>query len=291
MDFKLSRRAMIAAIAGVFASRTASAADESIAEELASIQAASGGRIGLHAFDLKSGRSIGMNDHDRFAMCSTFKLLLAAAILDRVDAGKIDPQQRVKFSSADMLSHAPRTSSKLDQGFMTVVDLCAAAVEMSDNPAANLLLSLIDGPAGLTRYLRRIGDEVTRLDRFELELNSNLPGDPRDTTTPHAMSHTAAKIVLGDVLAPASRQLLRDWMIASPTGERRIRAGLPKGWKAGDKTGTGTNGAVNDVAILWPPGGSPVAVAVYMSDSKRPARELEPFHAQIAAQIAESMTG
>lgn len=169
---------------------------------------------------------------------------------------------------------------------MTVEELCAAAVELSDNPAANLLLAQIGGPAGLTRYLRSIGDEVTRLDRNELALNSNLRGDPRDTTTPYAMAHSVAGLVTGDVLSAAAREKLQSWLRASPTGARRIRAGIPRSWTAGDKTGTGANGAVNDVAVLWPPGRAPIVVAVYMSESSRPVAELEPLHAESAQAIS-----
>jgi beta-lactamase class A len=194
----------------------------------------------------------------------------------------------VKFGPGDMLSHAPATSAKLAAGSMSIRELCAAAVEVSDNPAANLLLAQIGGPAGLTTDLRRIGDAITRLDRNELALNTNLPGDERDTTTPHAMAHTWAKLFTGDVLTAKSRQMMTKWVKASSTGARRIRAGLPKEWEAGDKTGTGTNGAVNDVAIFWPPGRGPVILAIYMSGSSRPTAELEPFHARVAGLVAEA---
>lgn len=281
-----TRRALLAAgIAAALASRLGQAAEGAVAR-LAAAETASGGRLGVYAFDTGSGRSIGLNEHDRFAMCSTFKLLLAAAILDRVDHDGIRLDQQIRFGPADMVSHAPATSKHVGRGFMTVEELCAAAVELSDNPAANLLLAQIGGPAGLTRYLRSIGDEVTRLDRNELALNSNLRGDPRDTTTPYAMAHSVAGLVTGDVLSAAAREKLQSWLRASPTGARRIRAGIPRSWTAGDKTGTGANGAVNDVAVLWPPGRAPIVVAVYMSESSRPVAELEPLHAESAQAIS-----
>ncbi len=288
-SFRCTRRSLLlGAVAGAL---TARATHGEVAAGLAAIEAASGGRLGVYAFDTGSGRSIGLNEHDRFAMCSTFKALLAAAVLDRVDHEDEKLDREIRFTQADMLSHAPVTSKNLARGFMTVEQLCAATVELSDNPAANLLLPLVGGPSGLTRYLRSIGDEVTRLDRNELALNSNLPGDPRDTTTPYAMAHSVAGIVTGDVLKPASRQRLREWLMSSPTGARRIRAGIPEGWTAGDKTGTGTNGAVNDVAVLWPPERAPIVLAVYMSESKRPVAELEPFHAESARLIAATFKG
>jgi beta-lactamase class A len=265
--------------------------DASFSRRLSAIEVEAGGRLGVCALDPRSGRSFGLREHERFAMCSTFKVLLAAAVLRRADRSQLDLEKSVKFGPGDMLSHAPVTSSKLATGSMSIRELCAAAVEVSDNPAANLLLAQVGGPAGLTADLRSIGDAITRLDRNELALNTNLPGDQRDTTTPHAMAHTVAKFFTGDVLSPKSRQVLTEWVKASPTGVRRIRAGLPKEWVAGDKTGTGANGAVNDVAIFWPPGRGPVILAIYMSESSRPTAELEPVHASVAGLVAEAVKG
>jgi beta-lactamase class A len=275
-----------AAASGCAASVTRREAD--LAAQLAAIQSRCGGRLGVYVLDTGSGRAFGLNEQDRFAMCSTFKLLLAAAILAKADTGKIDLEHRVRFGPQDMLSHAPVTSVWLEAGAMSVSQLCAAAVEASDNPAANLLLALIGGPAGLTEFLRGIGDPVTRLDRTELALNTNIAGDPRDTTTPHAMVETVQRLLTGSVLATPSRNLLVGWLVNAATGLQRVRAGLPKDWQAGDKTGTGVNGAVNDVAIAWPPGRAPIIAAVYMSESKLPTKELEQAHAQIGRLIAQS---
>ena len=295
MTQPVARRTLLMGILAASAPRWATAGAVGITQQLASLEVEAGGRLGVCALDVASGRSFGVREHERFALCSTFKLLLAAAVLRRSDQGQLDLQRTISFGAADMLSHAPVTSARLKEGSMSVRDLCAAAVEMSDNPAANLLLNQIEGPAGLTRALRSMGDATTRLDRNEMSLNTNLRGDERDTTTPHAMAHIVARILTGDVLSAQSRHLLIGWLKASPTGARRIRAGLPADWEAGDKTGTGANGAVNDVAIFWPPGrspkspGSPWVLAIYMSESTRPTAELEPFHAGVAGRVAAAV--
>ena len=220
-------------------------------------------------------------------MCSTFKLLLAAQVLSQVDAGKLDLERRIVYGSADLLPTSTVTSKHVAEGALSVRELCAAIVEVSDNAAANLLLGVVGGPVGLTEFLRRSGDQVTRLDRKEMELNTNLPGDLRDTTTPAAMAGTVANLLTGGALAPASRDRLIGWMKTSSTGVRRLRAGLPEGWSAGDKTGTGTRGAVNDVMIAFPPGRKPVIAAVYLSESTLPTLDLEAAHREIGACVAE----
>jgi len=249
-----------------------------------------GGRLGLHVLDTQTGRRWAFDDGSRYSTASTFKMLLAAAILQRADLGTINLDQQLQVRESDMLSHAPVTSKHLDSP-MTVRELCAAVVEVSDNPAANLLLKMIDGPAGLTRFLRSIGDRETRMDRYELELNSNLPGDPRDTTTPRAMVHSMEQVLTKQVLSPASRELLLGWMINASTGLKMFRLGLPAEWKIGDKTGKGANGAVNDLVIAWPPGRKPVLVALYLSDSSRTVDELSAVHAEVAAIVAREVAG
>jgi beta-lactamase class A len=217
-------------------------------------------------------------------------MMLAATVLARVDRGEIGLGQSVRFGPDDMLSHAPVTSKHVAEGALTVQELCAAAVQESDNPAANLLLGLVGGPRGVTQFMRTLGDNDTRLDRYELDLNSNLPGDPRDTTTPRAMVSSMERVLLGNALSETSRNLLTEWLVTSTTGLQRIRAGLPPDWKAGDKTGTGENGAVNDLAILWPPGRKPILLAVYMSESRQNTAALSAAHAEIAKAIVADFT-
>jgi beta-lactamase class A len=290
----LSRRSVL--IAGVAAAATlpsslACAADPTvpIVDRLEGIRSDLGGRVGVHVHDTHTGRRIRFDDDSRYAMASTFKLLLAAAVLSKVERGQLELTQSVKVSQKDMISNAPVTSKHLPKGTITVKELCAAVVEVSDNPAANLLLGLIGGPTGFTKYVRTLGDEVTQLDRTELELNMNLPHDPRDTTTPRMMVANMEQVLLGNALSDASRRMLTGWMVSSPTGLKRIRAGLPEDWKAGDKTGTGSNGAVNDIAILWPPGRKPVLMAVYLSDSPLPTDHLQAAHVAIARAIVAEL--
>jgi beta-lactamase class A len=261
------------------------------ARGLAAIEARVGGRLGVAALDTGSGRRIEYRAGDRFAMCSTFKLLLAAAVLARVDAGRESLDRVVAYGPRDLLDYAPVTREHLPEGGMTVSALCAASVEFSDNTAANLLLASLGGPEGLTRYARSLSDAVTRLDRVEPWLNANEPGDPRDTTTPAAMLADVKTLLLADALSAASRGRLEAWLSASRTGAARLRAGFPPEWRAGDKTGTGNSGATNDIAIAWPPDRPPVIVAAYLSGSSAPLAAREAALAEIGRLIAADPGG
>jgi beta-lactamase class A len=252
---------------------------------LADIEARIGGRVGVAALHTGAGAWIRHRAGERFAMCSSFKCLLAGHALALADTGRLRLDQRVAFTRADLLPHAPRTQARVGEGSMPLEDLCAAAVEVSDNTAANLILDLTGGPAGLTAWLRSIGDPVTRLDRMELDLNTNIAGDQRDTTTPEAFALTIRRLLLGGVLSRASRDRLTDWMVHCETGLARLRAGAPTDWKVADKTGTGDFGAVVDVAALWPPDRPPILIASMLSDSSKPVEQLEAAHASIARAV------
>ncbi|MBL8651945.1 MAG: class A beta-lactamase [Sphingopyxis sp.] len=222
-----------------------------------------GGRVGVAVVDGKGKLLMGSYTNDRFAMCSTFKLLLAGQILRGATDSGHSLRTPMTFTKADILPNSPYSEANLTAGELRLGFAAEAIVTVSDNTAANLILTLTGGPADFTRRMRAMGDDFTRLDRFETELNENAPGDPRDTTTPHAMAKSAAKLIYSDYLNPTYRQSLRDWMAASKTGLGRIRAGLPAGWVAGDKTGNcGT--AFNDVAFVEAPGGPKYVIAVYL---------------------------
>ena len=223
-----------------------------------------GGRLGVAAVDLASGRSLSHDAGSRYPLCSTFKLPLAAAILARSAAGRLSLDREVAISRADLVAHAPVVEERLNQGRISVRDLCRGIMVFSDNAAANLLLRLIGGPAALTRFMRGQGDAVSRLDHLEPALNTNTPGDPADTTTPAAMLALARRLLLGPMLpAPAKAQLV-GWMTLNDTGKPRLRAGLPPSWRAGDRTGT-ADGQTNDVLIAWPLGAAaPVLAACYI---------------------------
>jgi beta-lactamase class A len=219
-------------------------------------------------------------------MCSTFKWLAAAFVLARVDRGEERRDRRVIFSKADLVPYSPVTGERTGPPGMTLEELCHAAVTVSDNTAANLLLASFGGPSGLTEYARSLGDEVTRLDRTEVELNEATPGDPRDTTTPAAMTRNVRRLVLGDALSAASRAKLTDWLVGNTTGDSRLRAGFPKGWRIGDKTGSGNHGVTNDVAIAWPPERQPIIVSAYYAESPANGDARNAVLAEVARIVA-----
>ncbi|MGU3422220.1 class A beta-lactamase [Methylobacterium sp. D54C] len=255
----------------------------------AAIERRLGGRLGIAAASVNRVLAAYRADA-RFPMCSTFKALAVAAVLARVDVGRETLDRVVSYGPGDLLSYAPVTRKALEAGAgtgrMRVADLCAATLIWSDNTAANLLLADLGGPEALTAWLRTTGDPVTRLDRTEPTLNTALPGDPRDTTTPDAMRATLGRVLLGTVLSPDSRARLEAWMVACETGRKRLRAGLPPDWIAGDKTGSGDNGTVNDVAILRPPGRAPILAAVYVTESTASPDTCAAAYAEIGRLIA-----
>jgi beta-lactamase class A len=237
--------------------------------QIALFEHRTGGRLGVAATDTGNGARIEYRAFEAFPMCSTFKLLLVGDILARADAGKERLDRTVPYSNHDLLDYAPVTKAHVADGGMTVRDLCIAAIEESDNTAANLLLATIGGPHGLNAFLRSIGDRITQLDRTEPSLNEAAIGDPRDTTTPNAMTKNAQNLVLGTVLSRQSRDLLAAWLAASQTGTDAIRAGIPTAWRTGDKTGSGERGTRNDVAIVWPPGRAPIVIAAYLTGATK----------------------
>jgi beta-lactamase class A len=247
-----------------------------------------GGRLGVHILDSQSGKRIALDDGARYAMASTFKVPLAAALLWQVDHGAFRLDHELSIAKTDLVANSPEIETRLAAGVasMSIRDLCGSAVVLSDNAAANVLLKGIGGPPAFTSFMRSIGDEVTRLDRMEPDLNSNIAGDPQDTTTPRAMVESMLRIFTQDVLTLPSRALLIDWMTASRTGRDRVRAGIPKSWQVGDKTGTGQNGAFNDIMIAYPPQRRPIFVAVYMSESRLEAKELAAAQAEIGTIVA-----
>jgi beta-lactamase class A len=264
-------------------------------QRCAALQDRVGGQIGVFALHTGSRAQFGFQAEQRFAMCSTFKLLLAGAVLAKADSGRLDMNQRVRFGPRDLVPHAPVTGELLQAGSvsasLSVAELCAAMLEVSDNPAANLLLPLVGGPAGLTRFLRELGDTVTRLDRIEPALNSNLPEDPRDTSTAASYVGLMERLLCSDFLSGELRQQLLVWMNASETGLQRLRAGAPPDWPAGDKTGSGAHGAVNDVAIFFPPKQAPILVAVFMTGSSQPLSSLNAVHAELATLVLNHLQG
>lgn len=252
-----------------------------LSSQIAALEASAGGRIGLALIDTADGSQLGYRADERFPFCSTGKVLAVAAILKRSMSQPALLQQRAQFSpqQVDASGYAPITAKHIGDG-MTIAELCAAALSYSDNAAMNLLLDLLasttqSGAQAVTVYARTIGDTTFRLDRTEPSLNTAIPDDPRDTSTPLAMSTTLKRLLLGDALAVAQRNLLQQWLKDNTTGDKRIRAGVPQGWQVGDKTGTGAYGTTNDLAILWPQSRAPIILAIYYTqvDPKAVARD------------------
>jgi beta-lactamase class A len=271
----------------VFLAAAISSQEESAAARIAEIEKRTGARIGVAALDTGSGKRLDYRPEERFPMCSTFKFLAAAAVLKRVDEGKEKLDRFVSYGEKDILEYAPVTKAHLKEGGMTLGALCAAAIEQSDNTAGNLLLDTIGGPVGLTNFARSIDDETTRLDRKEPELNNALPGDERDTTSSAAMCANMQRLLLGNVLSESSRHQLEDWLRHNETGALLIRAGVPKTWIVGDKTGRCGNGATNDVAIIRTPGRAPIVIGIYSIGSTSSADD----RAGIVAEAARAVVG
>jgi len=258
--------------------------DVSSATSFAALEHAAGGRLGVCAIDSASGRRAQHRADERFPFCSTFKAMLGAAVL----AHSVDRpgllQQRVSYGPSDLVNYSPVSGKHVGTG-MTVAELCEAAIQYSDNSAANLAMKLIGGPSAVTAYARSIGDDAFRLDRWETELNTALPGDPRDTTTPAAMAASMRVLTLGDALPSAQRAQFVAWLRGNKVGDKRIRAGVPAGSQVGDKTGTGDYGTTNDAGVIWLPSRAPIVLAVYYTQTRADAKPKDDVIAA-AARIA-----
>lgn len=258
---------------------------EGLRSSLSALERRHGGRLGV-AILYADRRPVIVTQRgaERFPFCSTYKVLAAALVLARVDKRQDTLSRRVAYRPGDLVPFSPVTEMHVADG-MTLGALCEAAVCLSDNTAGNLLLDSFGGPAPLTAFLRALGDGVSRLDRREPDLNEAAPGDERDTTTPAAMAHVLHRTVLGDALSPASRAQLAAWLVGSRTGDKRIRAGVPPGWRVGDKTGSGAHNTTNDVAVLWPPRGAarkaPRVVTVFYADAAASDEERDAVLAEV----------
>jgi beta-lactamase class A len=291
MHRRLFLSGLAASAACVRARAAAPSTEERLAlanKRLAEIGAREGGRLGVFMRDTGAGATIEHRADERFPMCSTFKLLAAAAALKRVDQGAERLDRTIAYGPSDLLDYAPIAKAHVAAGGMTLADLCAAAIDWSDNTAANLVLQTIGGPAGFTAFARSLGDDVTRLDRNEPSLNEATPGDPRDTTSPRAMAASMQKVLVGDALSESSRRQLQAWLVDDKVGDKRLRAGLPPSWRIGDKTGSGDRGSTNAVAIIWPPGRAPLIATVYYTESSTPMEARNAIHQEIGALIADT---
>jgi beta-lactamase class A len=285
----ITRRTLLlaAATAHIYPAFAVAAANSD--DGFAAVERGLKGRLGVAIIDTATGKTGGHRLDERFPLCSTFKAILAAQALarDAREPGFIE--RRLRFAKADLVSHSPVTGKHVDDG-MTVADLCAATVQYSDNTAANVLMKELGGPAGLTAFARGLGDAAFRIDRWETELNTAIPGDERDTTTPLAMARTLQKLVIGDALPAPQRQRLKDWLLGNTTGAERIRAAVPAGWQVGDKTGTGAYGVTNDIGIVFPPGRAPLVVVIFTHQPDKDADSRSDVVAA-AARVALGIRG
>ncbi|ABB10876.1 MULTISPECIES: PEN family class A beta-lactamase, Bcc-type [Burkholderia cepacia complex] len=274
--------------AAAVAAATAASRDAETFDALAVLERSAGGRLGVCAIDIASGRRVEHRQNERFPFCSTFKAMLSAAVLAQSVDRPALLQQRVTYTKADLVNYSPVSGKHVDDG-MTVAALCEAAIQYSDNSAANLLIKLLGGPSAVTAYARSIGDDTFRLDRWETELNDAVPGDPRDTTTPAAMAASLNALMLGGALPAAQRAQLVAWMRGNKVGDKRIRAGVPAGWTVADKTGTGDYGTTNDAGVVWSPSRAPIALIVYYTQASADARAKEDVIASVARIVVQAL--
>lgn len=240
-------------------------------EKLAQLEKSADGRLGVTLIDTGTGERYSYRGDERFPLTSTFKVLAAGAVLKKSEQDPELLNKKIHYQQSDLVTWSPVTQKHLAKG-MKLQDVAAAAIEWSDNTAGNFLLKEMGGPAGISKMVRTLGDETTRLDRWEPELNTAIPGDLRDTTTPNAMASNVQKLATGNALESRQRQLLQTWLKQNQTGAQSIRAGTPKEWIVGDKTGAGDYGTTNDVAVIWPPEKAPLVLAIYFTQTRQDAK-------------------
>jgi beta-lactamase class A len=277
------------ALSGIIRAHADDERKRRLERQFAQIESNSKGRLGVAVLDTQTGFHAELHGNSRFPMCSTFKFLAAAAVLKRIDRGQSQLDKLIKFDTKDVVTGSPVTRDHVESG-MTLADLCEAALKQSDNTAGNMLLKEINGPSGLTAFARSLGDPVTRLDRWETELNEAVPGDARDTTTPVSMLNNLKQAVLGNQLSEQSRRKLTEWMLANKTGDARLRAGLPGDWRVADKTGTGQRGTSNDIGVFWPPERKPILLAAYLTGSQASVEERNMTIADVAKAVTNLVT-
>jgi len=281
----LACSASVAALGALGAGRGVAAAP-AVEERLRALEAAARGRLGVQVIDTGSGVQYGYRADERFKLLSSFKLLACALVLHRVERGEESLARRIRFGREALVPWSPVTEPAAGGEALSLGELCAATITTSDNTAANLILASYGGPAALTAYLRTLGDTVTRLDRIEPMLNTGLATDGLDTSSPRAIAETMRTLLFGDALAPASRTRLAEWLLANTTGDRRLKAGLPAGWRIGDKTGTNATDA-NDIGVIWPPGRAPLIVTAYLAESAADAATRETTLAAVGRLVSE----
>ena len=291
MNPSLDRRQFVRAVAAASAlalvPRALAQTSAGAPSQFAELEKKSGVRLGVFALDMGTGAQVSHRADERFPLCSTFKVLLVGAILNLKTPGLLD--RRIRYTRANLVTYSPVTEKHLADG-LTVGELCAAALQYSDNTAANLLMRLLSGPKMVTAFARTLGDEQFRLDRWETRLNSARPGDARDTATPRSMAQNLQQLVLGEALPAPESQQLTEWMRGNTTGDKRIRAGVPPHWQVGDKTGSGDYGTANDIGVLFRPDRDPLVLAIYSTQTRADAKWSDALIAQATRIVVSSLT-
>lgn len=288
MFAKCIRLLMMVALFSISLAANAKVVNATLQQKLASFEKMSGTRIGATAINTADNTYLQYRATQRFPLCSTFKVMVTAAILQKSMAERDFLQQRIYYKKQDFVYYSPVTEKHLTDG-MTVAELSAAAMMMSDNTATNLLLKKLGGPQAVTAFARGIGDQIFRNDRFEPDMSSSIPGDIRDTSTPLAMASSLQRLVLGNNLGLIQRQQLQTWLIGNTTGDKLIRASVPQGWTVGDKSGAGNYGTRNDIAIIWPLHGAPIVMAIYTTQSKKEAESRDAVVAGVARILLDAL--
>ncbi|WP_414648484.1 class A beta-lactamase [Chitinimonas sp.] len=288
------RKLLLAAAAAPIAACTSlpdSQAGYVTQNRLAALEAASGGRLGVASINTANGAQSSYRADERFPFCSTFKVMVAAGILQRSAKDPSLLARRVAYPRESLVAYSPITEKHAGtEAGMSIAELCAATLQYSDNTAGNLLIKELGGPAAVTAFARSLGDTTFRLDRWETELNTAIPNDPRDTTSPAAMAQSLQKLLLGDALGKVQQVQLTDWMLGNTTGALRIRAGVPTDWQVADKTGSGAYGTTNDIGLIWPKGKPPIVLAIYYTRSEPEAAYRNEVLAMAARIVAETLT-
>jgi beta-lactamase class A len=289
---KLSRRTLLAGTAGaatLLTGTTASAAEDGVAARLRALEERYDARLGVFAHHLTARRSVRYRADERFPMCSVFKALAAAAVLRDLDRDGEVLARRIHYTEDDLvIPGSDQTEAHLAEG-MTIAELAEVAITYSDNTAGNLLLRELGGPTAITRFARSLGDRITRLDRWEPELNTAEPWRRTDTTSPYAIGRTYGRLVLGDALNRRDRDLLTHWLLNNTTSVNRFHAGLPRTWTIADKTGGGSYGTNNDVGVVWTEHGDPIVLSVLSTMPAQDAVRVDALIADAAAVVADTL--
>lgn len=279
---------MMATLPLLLGSTALYAGTNNVQQKLEALEKSTGGRLGVALINTADDSQIVYRADERFAMCSTSKVMAAAAVLKQSESDKTLLNQRVEIKKSDLINYNP-IAEKHVNGTMTLAELSAAALQYSDNTAMNKLIAHLGGPDKVTVFARSLGDETFRLDRTEPTLNTAIPGDPRDTTTPLAMAQTLRNLTLGKALAETQRAQLVTWLKGNTTGSASIQAGLPTSWVVGDKTGSGDYGTTNDIAVIWPEDHAPLILVTYFTQPDQKAESRRDVLAAAAKIVTQGL--